>query len=82
MKIDFNNNGVPDLNLDLKTLILIVGGIISLTLTYSSLLSEIQLAKELPIYENAQTIGKLEAQIRSQNSRIYTLEKKVFKIKN
>tara|TARA_R110000744_G_scaffold143565_2_gene255533 strand:- start:13391 stop:13639 length:249 start_codon:yes stop_codon:yes gene_type:complete len=82
MKIDFNNNGVSDFNLDLKTLILIVGGIISLTLTYSSLLSEIQLAKELPIYENAQTMGKLEAQIKSQNSRIYTLEKKVFKIKN
>ena len=25
MKIDFNNNGVSDFNLDLKTLILIVG---------------------------------------------------------
>ena len=39
------------------------------------------IAKEMPIHKNAETLGRLEAQIKSHNSRIYTLEKKVFKIK-
>ena len=81
MKVDFNNDGKADFNLDLKTVILIVGGIISLTMTYSNLMKEIQLAKEMPIHKNAETLLRLEAQIKSHNSRIYTLEKKVFKIK-
>ena len=53
--VDIDGDGKPDLNLDLKTLILVVGGIISITMTYSTLTKqieinkkEIEIAKELP----------------------------------
>ena len=46
MKVDFNNNGKADLNLDLKTVILIVGGIISLTMTYSNLIAKLGLRQQ------------------------------------
>jgi len=34
--LDIDGDGKPDLNLDLKTLILVIGGIISITMTYST----------------------------------------------
>jgi len=55
VNVDIDGDGKPDLNLDLKTLIIIVGGIISLTMTYSTLTKqidinkqEIEVAKKLP----------------------------------
>ena len=41
--VDIDGDGKPDLNLDLKTLILVVGGLISLTMTYSALTKQIEL---------------------------------------
>ena len=43
VKIDLNGS---DIVVDMKTLIMVVGGIISLTLTYSMLKAEIEIAKE------------------------------------
>jgi len=48
INIDLDNDKKIDLNLDLKTIILIITGIISLTMTYSNLMKEIELAKTLP----------------------------------
>ena len=44
--LDIDNDGKPDLSLDLKTIILVVGGIISLTMTYSTLTKQIELNKQ------------------------------------
>ena len=40
--VDIDGDGKPDLSLDLKTIILIVGGLVSITMTYSTLTSQIQ----------------------------------------
>ncbi|MBC8299434.1 MAG: hypothetical protein H8E55_27075 [Pelagibacterales bacterium] len=44
--VDIDGDGKPDLSLDLKTIILIVGGLISLTMTYTTLTEQIQLNKQ------------------------------------
>ena len=44
--VDIDGDGKPDLSLDLKTIILIVGGVISLTMTYSTLTKQIELCKK------------------------------------
>ena len=43
--VDIDGDGKPDLSLDLKTLILVIGGIISITMTYSTLTKQIELNK-------------------------------------
>ena len=43
--VDIDGDGKPDLSLDLKTIILIVGGLISITMTYTTLTEQIQLNK-------------------------------------
>tara|TARA_R100001443_G_scaffold7554_1_gene16845 strand:- start:1349 stop:1648 length:300 start_codon:yes stop_codon:yes gene_type:complete len=43
--VDIDGDGKPDLNLDLKTIILILGGLISITMTYTTLTEQIQLNK-------------------------------------
>ena len=45
VKLDIDGDGKPDLNLDLKTMILVIGGIISITMTYSALTKQIELNK-------------------------------------
>ena len=57
--IDIDNDGKPDLHFDIKTLILVIGGIISITMTYSTLTKqieinkqEIEVAKKLPPLES------------------------------
>ena len=44
--VDIDGDGKPDLSLDLKTIILIVGGLISITMTYSTLTSQIEENKD------------------------------------
>ena len=51
VEIDIDGDGRSDIKLDIKFIGLLVGGIISLTMTYSQLTAEIELAKELPQYE-------------------------------
>ena len=62
--IDIDSDGKPDLNLDLKTLILLIGGISSLIFTYTTLQTEIESAKLLP---PAQDISKVEQKIEFSN---------------
>ena len=88
--VDIDGDGKPDLSLDLKTLILVVGGIISITMTYSTLTKqielnkqEIELAKKLPPAESHELIDQkilfLEEHIKEQNIRLDKIEDKVYK---
>ena len=88
--LDIDGDGKPDLNLDLKTLILVIGGIISITMTYSTLTKqielnkqEIEIAKELPPAQSHELIDQkilfLEEHIKEQNARLDKIEDKVYK---
>ena len=91
INIDLDNDKNIDLNLDLKTIILIITGIISLTMTYSNLMKEIELAKTLPTQQEVdieyitKDINTLNNKLKSieskHNNRLVNLEKKVFKIR-
>tara|TARA_R100000935_G_scaffold45032_1_gene68068 strand:+ start:358 stop:645 length:288 start_codon:yes stop_codon:yes gene_type:complete len=88
--IDLDNDGKPDLHFDLKTLILVVGGIISITMTYSTLTkqielnkAEIEIAKQLPPAQSHDIIDQkiifLEQHIKSESERLDKLEDKIYK---
>ena len=88
--LDIDGDGKPDLNLDLKTLILVVGGIISITMTYSTLTKqielnkqEIEIAKQLPPAQSHELIDQkilfLEDHIKEQNVRLDKIEDKVYR---
>jgi len=88
--VDIDGDGKPDLSLDLKTLILVIGGIISITMTYSTLTKqielnkqEIELAKELPPAQSHDLIDQkilfLEEHIKEQNARLDKIEDKVYR---
>ena len=89
VNIDIDGDGVKDIQLDLKTIIMVVGGIISLTLTYSTLKSEIDIAKQLPVQqeinldiieEKIKVLDATHLRIEKQlDARIEVLEKKVFR---
>ena len=88
--LDIDGDGKPDLNLDLKTLILVVGGIISITMTYSTLTKqielnkqEIEIAKQLPPAQSHELIDQkilfFEDHIKEQNARLDKIEDKVYR---
>ena len=88
--LDIDGDGKPDLNLDLKTLILVIGGVISITMTYSTLTKqielnkqEIEIAKELPPAQSHELIDQkilfLEEHIKEQNARLDKIEDKVYR---
>jgi|TARA_R110001632_G_scaffold2702_3_gene12021 hypothetical protein len=88
--VDIDGDGKPDLNLDLKTLILVVGGLISLTMTYSTLTKQIELnkqeievAKKLPPMQSLEVINQriefLEGQIEAKDKRLDKIEDKIYK---
>ena len=90
VNVDIDGDGKPDLNLDLKTLIIIVGGIISLTMTYSTLTKqidinkqEIEVAKKLPPQQSLelleQKIQFLENKIDAETKRLDKIEDKIYK---
>ena len=63
--VDIDGDGKPDLSLDLKTIILIVGGLISITMTYTTLTEQIQVnkagieeAKKLPPQQSHEVIDQ------------------------
>jgi hypothetical protein len=73
--IDLDNDGKPDLNFDLKTIILVVGGIISLTMSYSTLIKkiefnseQIEIAKKLPPTQSLEIMENLDMKIYLFNS--------------
>ena len=57
--VDLDGGGKSDFKVDIKFLGLLVGGIISLTMTYSQLTSEIEVAKTLPEYKIEQDDTKV-----------------------
>ena len=57
--VDLDGDGKSDFKVDIKFLGLLVGGIISLTMTYSQLTSEIEVAKTLPEYKVQQDDTKV-----------------------
>ena len=57
--VDLDGDGKSDVKIDIKFLGLLVGGIISLTMTYSQLTSEIEVAKTLPEYKIEQDDTKV-----------------------
>jgi len=88
--IDLDNDGKPDLHFDLKTLILVVGGIISITMTYTTLTKQIEInkqqievAKKLPPIEShdilEQKILFLEQFIKSESDRLDKIEDKIYR---
>ena len=90
VNVDIDGDGKPDLNLDLKTLILVIGGIISLTMTYSTLTKqidlnkqEIEIAKKLPPQQSLelleQKIQFLENHIEVESKRLDKIEDKIYK---
>jgi hypothetical protein len=90
VNVDIDGDGKPDLNLDLKTIIMVVGGIISLTMTYSTLTKQIELnkqeievAKNLPPTQSHdlldQKIQFLENRIEAETKRLDKIEDKIYK---
>ena len=89
--VDLDGDGKSDFKVDIKFLGLLVGGIISLTMTYSQLSSEIEVAKTLPEYKIEQDdtkvinqkidylIRELEKYEEQTNRRLNNLEDKVYK---
>ncbi len=89
--LDVDGDGKSDIKIDIKFLGLLVGGIISLTMTYSQLTAEIEVAKTLPEYKIEQDdtkvinqkidylIKELEKYEEQTNRRLNSLEDKVYK---
>jgi hypothetical protein len=77
--IDYNGDKKPDIKLDIKSIAIVVGFLISGVTTYNKLQQEIELAKELPIYEVEQTADDLiiKQNIQFLQKEIDKLEKKV-----
>mgnify|MGYP003639146243 CR=1 FL=1 len=90
VNLDIDNDGKPDFSLDLKTIIMVVGGIVSLTMTYSTLTKQIELnkqeievAKKLPPQQSHdllnQKIQFLENKIKVESKRLDKIEDKIYK---
>ena len=85
--LDFDSDGKPDLVFDLKTIILLATMIGSVTLSYTNLQQEIEIAKTLPIYEIQnddfnivnQKMDYIQMEIDDMKQKINDLEKKVYK---
>ena len=89
--LDVDGDGKSDIKIDIKFLGLLGGGIISLTMTYSQLTAEIEVAKTLPEYKIEQDdtkvinqkidylIKELEKYEEQTNRRLNSLEDKVYK---
>lgn len=88
--VDIDGDGKKDLTLDFKTLVLVVGGLISITMTYSTLTkqielnkAEIEVAKKLPPAQSHDIIDQkilfLEQHIKSESDRLDKLEDKIYK---
>jgi TolA-binding protein len=85
-------NDKSQFTLDLKTIILIVGGIISLSATYFTLMAEVEVAKvlpKMPISEKEfelkdalirQTILNNGTQLKNQQEQLNKIEGKIDKI--
>tara|TARA_R100001244_G_scaffold24105_1_gene24599 strand:- start:352 stop:654 length:303 start_codon:yes stop_codon:yes gene_type:complete len=91
VEVDIDNDGKGDIKINFKTLAIVVGIIISLTMGYSKLQVDIEIAKTLPelILDQDDTkilnqkmdfiIKELEKFEKSTEKRLESLEDKVYK---
>tara|TARA_Y100000748_G_C15197916_1_gene372235 strand:+ start:275 stop:592 length:318 start_codon:yes stop_codon:yes gene_type:complete len=85
--LDFDQDGKPDLVFDIKTIIIICTMIGSITLSYTDLKQEIEIAKTLPEYEIQNDdfnivnnkMDYIQKEIEKMEEQIRDLEKKVYK---
>ena len=86
--IDIDGDKKPDIKLDIKTIAIVVGFIVSGSMGYQTLKQEIELAKELPVYEVKETsdgllqkqkLEYLEKEIEKLEAKVNDLENKVYK---
>ena len=85
--LDIDNDGKPDLIFDVKTIIIICTMIGSITLSYTDLQQEIEIAKTLPEYEIQEDdvnlvnekMDYIQKEIDRMEEQIKDLEKKVYK---
>ena len=83
--IDLDSDGKSDFKLDIKSILIVGGFIVSGTMGYSNLKQEIELAKELPVIEKKedrivnQKIEFLQKEIDNLQEQVKDLEDKVYK---
>ena len=86
--IDIDGDKKPDFKVDVKSIAIVIGFIISGTMGYNNLKQEIELAKELPAYEVKETsdglllkqkVAYLEKEIEKLEDKVNDLENKVYK---
>ena len=86
--IDIDGDKKPDFKIDVKSIAIVIGFIISGTMGYNNLKQEIELAKELPAYEVKETsdglllkqkVAYLEKEIEKLEDKVNDLENKVYK---
>jgi|TARA_Y100000015_G_scaffold8599_1_gene8139 hypothetical protein len=86
--IDIDGDKKPDIKLDIKSIAIVVGFIISGSMGYQTLKQEIELAKELPVYEVKETsdglllkqkVEYLEKEIENLEDKVKDIENKVYK---
>mgnify|MGYP003130518665 FL=1 len=86
--IDIDGDKKPDFKVDVKSIAIVIGFIISGTMGYNNLKQEIELAKELPTYEVKETsdglllkqnVAYLEKEIEKLEEKVNDLENKVYK---
>ena len=86
--IDIDGDKKPDFKVDVKSIAIVIGFIISGTMCYNNLKQEIELAKELPVYEVQETsdglllkqkVTYLEKEIEKLEKKVSDLENKVYK---
>ena len=85
IKIDIDGDKKSDIKIDFKTLAVVIGFLISGGMSYQNLKGEIEIAKELPIYEIKQDevvnqkIEFLQKEIDNLHEQVKDLENKVYK---
>ena len=86
--IDIDGDKKPDFKIDVKSIAIVIGFVISGTMGYNNLKQEIELAKELPAYEVKETsdglllkqkVTYLEKEIEKLEDKVNDLENKVYK---
>ena len=89
VEIDLDNDGKPDIKIDFKTILIVGGMIVSMTMGYTKLQSEIEIAKTLPQAQEInieiieQKIAYFEKELEKveeqSEKRLEDLEKRVYK---
>jgi len=86
--IDIDGDKKPDIKLDIKSIAIVVGFLISGATGYNNLKQEIEVAKQLPVYEVRETsdglllkqkVTYLEKEIEKLEGKVNDLENKVYK---